>query len=405
MRRWPTVGIDTVMMSARHITWFRPRLVFSWLLMAASAGCVSYRPHPISPDAIAATRTARMLDEVEVGHRITEIAPVRPASPVIWDRLSLFAAATLYNADVAAARAAVDTAAANVGVARQWPNMTLTLTSEYARDPSASSPWLFGGALDIPLDIGGRRATRIATADLAVLSARYDVAETIWSARTALRRAFAERLIADRQILALRALAQIRDRQFAAMERRVASGEASRGELERVRADGADAGRRLDDAQAQRRAANQAIASAIGVPETAVAPLVLEWTGFDDPATAPGGQVNPELRFEAVRSRADVLKVIVAYDQAESDLRGEVAKQFPAISISPGYTWERGLNAAEPKRASPYREMPCCAGAAGFGSIGRQDRKASNGSNWSTPVPLAVHGSCARGSAWAIALY
>lgn len=321
---------------------FKPRLAVSLLLLAAS-GCVSYMPHPVSPDAIATARDARTLDQAEVAHRVAELAPARPAAPVTWDRLSLFAAATLYNADVAAARAAVDTATANVGVARQWPNMTLTLTSEYARDPSASSPWLFGGALDIPLDIGGRRTSRLATADLAVLSARYDVAEAVWSARIALRRALAQRMVADRQIVALGSLAQVRERQFAAMARRVAAGEASRAELERVRADGADAGRRLIDAQAQRRAADRAVAAAIGVPETAVTPLAMTWDGFDGPAADPGGQVTPELRLTAIRSRADVLKAIVAYDQAESDLRGEVAKQFPAISISPGYTWERGL--------------------------------------------------------------
>jgi CRISPR system Cascade subunit CasA len=127
------------------------------------------------------------------------------------------------------------------------------------------------------------------------------------------------------------------------MARRVAAGEASRAELERVRADGADAGRRLGDAQAQLRASDRAIAAAIGVPFAATDGLALEWAGFDVPATDPGQGVTPELRLQALLSRADVLKAVVAYDQAEAELRGEVAKQFPAISITPGYTWERGL--------------------------------------------------------------
>jgi CRISPR system Cascade subunit CasA len=44
-----------------------------------------------------------------------------------------------------------------------------------------------------------------------------------------------------------------------------------------------------------------------------------------------------------VAGRADVLKAVVTYDQAEADLRGEVARQAPSISLGPGYTWERGL--------------------------------------------------------------
>lgn len=313
-------------------------------MAAALWGCVSYQPRPMPPAQIVAARRALTLDRAAVARRAAELAPGRVATAdTPWDRVSLLAAATLHNPDVASARAALDTAIANVGVARQWPNATLTLTTEYANDPSASSPWLFGGSLDLPLDIGGRRRVRTATADLAVLSARYDVAEAIWTARSSIRKALADRLISDRQTVALTALAQVRDRQFAAMARRVAAGEASRAELERVRADGADAARRLGDGQARRRAADRAIAAAIGVPESALADIPLDWAGFDGPAPDPAPKVDDQARLDAVLSRADVLKAVVAYDQAEADLRGEVAKQFPSISVAPGYTWERGL--------------------------------------------------------------
>ena len=165
----------------------RPRQVASLLLGALASGCVNYEAKPVRPAEIASARRALTIDPAEVARRVAAIAPRRAGAPLAWDRLSLLTAATIYNPDVAAARAAVDTARANVGVARQRPNMTLSLTTEYANDPSASSPWLFGGSLDIPLDIGGRWSSRIAVADLAVLSARYDVAEALWTARTALR--------------------------------------------------------------------------------------------------------------------------------------------------------------------------------------------------------------------------
>ena len=308
-----------------------------------ATGCVSYQPKPLQPEAVIAARRTRTLDPAEIATRVAELAPVSGADPLRWDRLTLFAAETLYNPDVAAARAAHDTAAANARAARAGPNVTLTLTTEYARDPAASSPWLFGGAIDIPLDTGGRRLARTTVADLAVLSARYDVAEAIWTGRIAMRRAVADWLIAERKFEALTALTQVRDRQFAAMSRRVAVGEASRAELERVRADGADAARRLGDAEGQRRAATAALAAAIGVLAPALAGITPDWNGFDDPAADPAEQVGKEVRRAAVLSRADVLKAVVAYDQTEAELRGEVAKQFPAISVSPGYTWERGL--------------------------------------------------------------
>lgn len=320
------------------------RNVGALLVLATTAtGCVSYRPVPMPPEAVVAARAARTLDANDVTARVAELASTRTALPLRWDRLTLFAAATLYNPDVIAARAALDTAEANARVAHAAPNVTLTLTTEYARDPAASSPWLFGGAIDIPLDTGGRRRARRTVADLAVLGARYDVAEAIWNGRMAMRRAVADGLIAERQVVALTALTQVRDRQFAAMARRVAAGEASRAELERVRADGADAARRLGDAEGRRRASSAALAAAIGFPIQALAEIVPEWSGFDAPVADLGRHVGSDLRLAAILSRADVLKAVVAYDQAETELRGEVGKQFPAVGISPGYTWERGL--------------------------------------------------------------
>ena len=48
-------------------------------------------------------------------------------------------------------------------------------------------------------------------------------------------------------------------------------------------------------------------------------------------------------RARAIAARADVLRGLAAYDQAEADVRAQVAQRMPALSLGPGYTWERGL--------------------------------------------------------------
>jgi outer membrane protein TolC len=63
--------------------------------------------------------------------------------------------------------------------------------------------------------------------------------------------------------------------------------------------------------------------------------------GFDA-AAAPLADVAG-LREGALLARGDVLRQVAAYDQAEADLRAEVAKQWPELHVGPGYTWERGL--------------------------------------------------------------
>ncbi|MEP6784729.1 MAG: TolC family protein [Sphingomonadales bacterium] len=310
--------------------------------MALLSGCVHYAAQPVLPTTIATAQAAREIDNVAIGAELTRIAPGIHFDPARWNRLTLFAAIIIGNPDVLAARKALTTATAAARSARSpATGPTLTLTSEYAGAAPDPSPWLFGGAIDVPIDRGGRRAARLDNADLAVEIARYDYVETIWTARMAVVRALAAHFVADRQLAVLDNLLALRQRHFDAMSRRVEAGEASRTELERVRADLSDALRRRDGARVQGDAEIAKIATLVGLPAVALAGVTFEWTGFDTAVPIP--PLNASARIGAIVGRADILKGMAAYDQSEADLRGEVAKQFPAISIAPGYTWERGL--------------------------------------------------------------
>jgi CRISPR system Cascade subunit CasA len=258
-----------------------------------------------------------------------------------WDRLALFTAMLSGNADVAAVRAAIVSAEGARRAAGARPGPALSLTGEYAGKAPEASPWLFGAALDFPIDAGGRRSSRLTVADLAIAAARYDYAEAIWTVRMALRRALADRLLADRRLAASDALLVLRQRQFAVVSRRVAAGSASRADLERVRSDTADATRRQGDARAAIIVADAGIAATLGVPVGEIAGRALRWDDFETPAPQP--IVDAAQRLAALTGRADVLKATTLYDQAEANLLGEIARQYPAISIGPGYTWERGL--------------------------------------------------------------
>ena len=118
-------------------------------------------------------------------------------------------------------------------------------------------------------------------------------------------------------------------------------GEASRAELERTRADLADAHSRGAAARARFEAAVVQIAAALGVPLEQARGLIASWEGFE--TLTPLETLAPPDRYGALLGRPDLLKAMTAYDQAEFDLRGEVAKQYPAISVGPGFTWDHGL--------------------------------------------------------------
>ena len=292
---------------------------------ASLSACTTYRPAPLDPaftaqafqDRRASWPAGRIMSEAEA----LELALVNTPS--------VHQAKAAYASAVAASRTA------RVGSA--W---TLTLTAEYSRQADPQHPWLFGGAIDVPVDAGARRDARLDSADLAVLKARYDVAEAVWTVRTALRRALLDRTVARQEIALASAQVALREQRVAAMERRVAIGEDGRPVALAAQSDHALARQRLTTTQGAEAQATAALAAALGLPVEAVAGLevtVDPAMEFPTPAELRGA------RLDAATARADVLKAVIDYDLAEQAVRQAVAGQYPQVTLSPGYTWERGV--------------------------------------------------------------
>lgn len=285
-------------------------------------GCTTYVPAPVHLEAYPAALEARRLDEKPPG--------------ATWSGADLLAAALARNAAVAEAAAKYRTAVAAAKASRVAPGMTLTLTAEYAR--SEPKHWLYGVGSDIPLDIGARRDERLNAADLAAVQALSDYGEAVWTVRTALARARADRLSADAETALAQRLEVVRQARADRLDRRVAAGEDDRGLALVARTDLAAAHRRVGDARARRVQADAALAQALGLPSTAVADLSLA------PVTPPPEGLDlTQARRDAALTRRDVLRAVVDYDLAESALRLEVAKQYPEIHVGPGYTYDHGV--------------------------------------------------------------
>jgi outer membrane protein, heavy metal efflux system len=312
------------------------------LLATPVVGCASYHAAPLAPEVIAGRYASRGFDADAVRTELARIAPTAVWDGQTWDRLSLFAAALAANPSVAEARARAASAQAAARAARAGPAVSLTLTAEYARNPPESSPWLYGVTSDVPLDIGARRGARVSAAQFVALAARYDFSEAVWLTRMAIRRALAERILAAREEQIGEELMRLRERQVSALERRFEAGEAARSELERVRTEASVDARHMTDAEGRLIAARLALAQALGVSSAAIDNAPLTWDGFDSPVAPEEAEVT-RLREAALLARGDILRAAAAYDQAEAELRGAVARQWPELHLGPGYTWERGL--------------------------------------------------------------
>lgn len=289
-----------------------------------------------------AGRQSIRMDPSDVSTELARIAPSYEWDGKSWDSLSLLAAALLLSPDIAQAKATLAAVQAQEKTAAQAPGPTLVLASEYALNTTELSPWLFGVAVDFPIDTGARRDARINSAALSTDIALFDFMDAAWSARQSIHRALADTLVARQEKGVAAEIVVLTENQLQAMEHRRAAGAANSFEVQRVRAD-LDLNRRLLlETEAREHMAIERLASTLGVSSAALDADGLQWHGLDNamPLSEP---VSPVCRQEALLARPDIARATANYDLAEEGLRSAVAAQYPALHIAPGYTWERGL--------------------------------------------------------------
>ncbi|MFT4075485.1 MAG: TolC family protein [Asticcacaulis sp.] len=295
-------------------------LVASLTLLSASvSGCVAYQPAPIDIGQLSVS-----------AHRAIALPS---------DSHGLLETALAHDPALQAARARLIAAEAAVRSSKNLPPLSLNLTAEYSRDADAQRPWLYGGSIGIPLDLGGRRDARVTSAELAVLRARYDVGEAAWKVRQTVMQALSDLHTSRQQIDAIQGLLDQRNHLAALINKRLAAGEDahSQGLLAQLDASGLIDG--LLQARAKHAQAQASLARTLDVPVT---DMELDIDLNPPPVDPLSAARLTGLSNQALYTRADVLNAVVDYDVAENDLRNAVANQYPDINIGPGYTWERG---------------------------------------------------------------
>jgi len=284
-------------------------------LMLGLSACATYRPEPLTPEAL--------------------MTPTVTA-PLPSDPNALLKIAIDHDPAVAAARSSLDAAISARMAARNLPPLSLTLSTEYSKDADPQHPWLYGAAVGIPVDAGNRKKARFTAADLAVVKARYALADAVWTCRQRLRQGMSDLYYANAQVALDRTLVQQREAYAAALGKRVAAGEDTRALAAQAELDASAARQALRQAEASVIQARADLARALDTASDAVDAL---------PGIAPpviDARAAADMADTALYTRTDIAAAVTDYDSAENDLRAAVAGQFPDINIAPGYTWDHG---------------------------------------------------------------
>lgn len=306
------------------------------LTALASAGCVRYRARPLVPESSLEDFEARRLDAPELGAFLVERGETADWPPPAWTLHDLTLAAFYYSPVLDAARARWSVAQGGVITAGGRPEPSATAAIGYnATTPSDEiTPWIPEVALELPIDLAGKRGIRIEEARQRSESARLALLTAAWQVRSRVRDAFV-RLYVARQVDSLLARnLVIATETSRILEARRALGEASPTEVTRAHVELATTTTATFDAARSAAVARSQLADALGVPPAALDSVRLDFDGLGLEST---GMPSAEIRRRAILNRTDLLGALADYEASQAALQLEVRKQYPDFSLGPGY--------------------------------------------------------------------
>jgi cobalt-zinc-cadmium efflux system outer membrane protein len=306
-------------------------------------GCASFHREPLSPQQTASEFEVRTLRSE--GLRIFVQKNVRGKTmlwpPEKWNLETLTLAAFYYSPEMDIARAKWDVSRAEVVTAGEMPNPKAGFIPMYHANQMGLPPWTLTIALDVPVETAGRRGYRIATARHLSRAALLGITNTAWHVRSRLRRNFLslfgllqkKHLLEKQRLILLNMAGLYRDR--------LSAGETSGFVLTALAIELDKASLSLSLTEKDIAQARQNLAASIGVPAGALSGVEISWDGM---RRVTAGLYSSRVRREALLGRADILAELEKYEAAQSELRLEIAKQYPDIHLGPGYSWDQGDN-------------------------------------------------------------
>lgn len=316
----------------------------SLLIITMLSGCAAYHAKPLELPSMLKSYEYRTMDNQEL-HKFIAANLGQNSTPwplKTWDLKTLTLAAFFYSPDLDVARAKWGTTQASITTAAQRPNPTLLLPFQYTASSPwtvGQPPWTFGLGLDIPIETAGKRGYRVAQARQLSDAALFNIGNVAWQVRSRLRTQLLNLYAAAHRASILEQQTETQAQIVAMLKKRLALGAASTPEVNQSvimllqnRTDLATAQKQIQNARAQ-------LASAIGVPVSALSKLNFQ---FDEFERAYSDIQAKDAHQLATLNRTDILSALAQYQASQAALQLQIANQYPDIHLDPGYSWVQG---------------------------------------------------------------
>jgi outer membrane protein TolC len=322
-----------------------PRAALGIATVLALTGCArqAYAPRPIDVEAAAAAYEARRTDDP--GLRDYMVAHGRPATdwPLReWGLEDLTLVAFYYRPELEVARAQARAARAQLEAASQRSPLTVSPRIEHhSEDGAQDSPWSLGFEVGIPLAGQSRRAALVERAEYEAQAAELRAGAAAWAVRSQVRARMLDTYAARQRASSLEAQLEQQRSAQGLLERRLAAGYASVTDVDVARLRAAHSEADLAVARTAMQQAAGALAESLGMPLAATRDLPLSFAAFEALPDAP----DPvEVQRAALTNRIDLRVGLLDFAVADAAVKLEIARQYPAFTLRPGYLWDQGDN-------------------------------------------------------------
>ena len=311
------------------------------LAAACACGCAreTYRDKPLDPAAAVRDYEQRSLrSDALRTYFEAQGQPVSALAARALGSAALTFAAVYYHPEIELARARARVSAAETRTSRTRMPISITARPEYnTKAGEGETPWGLGVLVGLPIDIGGKRDKR--TEQLARIedAVNLEVGVATWRVRSRLRRHFVDLYVADRTRHALELEQQERRLLLALMVKREAAGYASSTDVSALRLKVAETEVALRRAAVRRDQALAGVAEAVSVPLEEIARVELDFSALASPMAPPA---RDEVSRAALLNRIDLRRKLADYAAAEAAVKLEVARQYPDLTLLPGYFWD-----------------------------------------------------------------
>jgi outer membrane protein, heavy metal efflux system len=313
---------------------------------ALLAGCAlqRYEPAPLDPEASARAFESRSVDSPKLKQYM--LAHGHPASewPVQrWGLADLTLVAFYFQPDLDLARAQAAVARAQVAAATQRAPIGLKPVAWHhsQQPPETTGPWSLGFEVEIPLRGSARREAISEQYGSMAEAAELTVGSVAWAVRSELRARFLDCYAAERTLELLDVEARERRSLVTLLQRRFELGAASAFELSSARLKQAEVEGQIQGAQLAREQCLGGLARALGLPLAAVRGMSFDFAALEQTPVSPSDRDGQKA---ALLNRLDVRAKLLEYAAADAAVKLEIARQYPTVTLSPGYLWDQGDN-------------------------------------------------------------